>query len=81
MSLVRPDEVVGAREIAFEASEDCGADFELVGCAPLFKIGGVASIVARTAGEGVHDERRPAEKLPRPLFCRPCTSLSALQAK
>ena len=30
MSLVRPDEVVGAREIALDAAEDCGSDFELV---------------------------------------------------
>ena len=81
MSLVRPDEVVGAREIAFEASDDCGADFELDGCAPLFKIGGVDSVVDGTVGEGVHEERRPTEKLPRPLLCRPYTSLSALQAK
>ena len=81
MSLVRPDAVVGAIDIAFEASDDCGVDFELDGCAPLFKIGGVDSVVDETVGEGVHDERRPAEKLLRPLLCRPCTSLSALQAK
>ena len=61
MSLVRPDEVVGARDIAFEAAEDCGADFELVGNAPLFELCGVASVVDETVGEGVHDERRPAE--------------------
>ena len=57
MSLVRPDKVVGAREIIFEASDDCGADFELDGCAPLFKIGGVDSIVDGIVGEVVHDER------------------------
>ena len=68
MSLVRPDEVVGARDIAFEASDDCGADFELDGCAPLCNIGGVASVMDGTVGEGVHDERRPVEKLPHPLL-------------
>ena len=73
MSLVRPDEVVGAIDIAFEASDDCGADFELDGCVPL--------LVDETVEEGVHDERRPTEKLPHPMLCRPCTSLSALQAK
>ena len=56
MSLVRPDEVVGATEIAFEASDDCGADFELDGCAPFCKIGGVDSVVVGTIGECVHDE-------------------------
>jgi hypothetical protein len=30
---------------------------------------------------GVHGVLRPVEKLPLPLFRRPCTSLSALQAK
>ena len=81
MSLVRLDEVVDATEIAFEPLDDCGADFELDGCAPLFKIIGVDSVVDGTVGEGVHDERRPAEKLPCPLLCHPCTSLSALQVK
>ena len=47
----------------------------------LDEIGGDASVVDETVGEGVHDERRPTEKLPRPLLCRLCTSLSALQAK
>ena len=56
MSLVRPDEVVGAREIAFEALDDCGADFELVRNAPLFELCGVASIVGGIVGECVHDE-------------------------
>ena len=56
MSLVRPDEVVGARDIAFEAAEDCGADFELVGNAPLFELCGVASVVGGIVGECVHDE-------------------------
>ena len=56
MSLVRPDEVVGARDIAFEAAEDCGADFELVGNAPLLEICGVAAVVGGIVGECVHDE-------------------------
>lgn len=56
MSLVRPDEVVGAREIAFDVAEDCGADFELVGSAPLFETCGVASVAVGTVGECVHEE-------------------------
>ena len=56
MSLVRPDAVVGAIDIAFEASDDCGVDFELVGSAPLFERCGVASVVVWTVGECVHEE-------------------------
>ena len=56
MSLVHPNEVVGARDIAFEAAEDRGADFKLVGNAPLFELCGVASVVGGIVGECVHDE-------------------------
>ena len=60
--------VVGAVGITFEPTDACGEELEVVG------VDGIVYV-------RVHGVLWPAETFPLPLFCCPCTSLSALQAK
>ena len=88
MSLVRPEDaiedelLVGAAATPFVVSGGYGEEFVVEGRGLLLDEDGAAAQYSWAVGlDGVQEEARPAEMLVLVLALRPCTSLSALQAR
>ena len=88
MSLVRPEDaiedelLVGAAAAPFVVSGGHGEEFVVEGRGLLLDEDGAAARYSWAAGlDGVQEVARPAEMLVLVLALRPCTSLSALQAR
>lgn len=88
MSLIRPEDaiedelLVGAAAAPFVGSGGHGEEFVVKGRGLLLDEDGAATRYSWAAGlDGVQEVARPAEMLVLVLALRPCTSLSALQAR
>jgi hypothetical protein len=87
MSLVRPDDATEDELLAGMATAPLvglvghGAEFVVEGRGLLEEDGAAARVDVAAAMEGVQELARPAGMLVLMLARRPCTSLSALQAR